>query len=724
MPVVNYLSQADRGSKMLVASKVNDFQTGGALNARKSTMELSAKTFKMQIDSIYSDKTGAPVRELASNAWDSHLRAGVDKPFYVQVPTPLNPEFAVRDYGGGMTDAIMENVYIVLGRSDKEQTNNEVGMWGLGSKSPFAYTDQYTISCYDGETVRHYGYGLAEDEIPTLYTMDIQPCTEPRGVRVAFAVESRDFQAFEKAVRLIAVAHENAFETNIKLAEKSDCIFKGDNWYTLTDSVLPVGWYARQGCVIYPIDRNQIKQPDSGWDTKYRFILDCPIGTVKITPSRESIEYTEEVIDYLKVRVADVVDTVKDAIWEKVKSIESVQAFFAKAAELKPAFVSIDFKHPKTGLSSAMLNATAPQAMFLVSRQDGGRWAFDQPTSLQIDDKNNRAGRRYLVMDDAMGFLDPSRGDITTSFTAWLSTSEQRRLARFARSYMEKNNLTDVALLLNYKHDASFWTACFPKATVETITFETLRDAMPRRIVPPATTMKPPIRGLALAKAAGEQKPVFEVNVSGALKYGWISSAQHRRQAGALFRLAKRFDVDALYIAAPQVQHLMTEAGIPHLREAIDKSLIAQGNSFSDWYYAKDALTHYAIKPFIEYLKGLIANPTAYDRLVKGSGPYSSVAQHLRRLLLIPESEVKDEEKRALDALLVDEHDTVIRPPRPPEAAALSKILTYMESTPFYANPAHGIFNNLARAGSKSEALKLVNLILYLQKNFPFTPKD
>lgn len=708
---------------MLVATKVNDFQTGGALNARKSTMELSAKTFKMQIDSIYSDKIGAPVRELASNAWDSHLRAGTERPFYVQVPTPLHPEFAVRDYGSGMTDAIMENVYIVLGRSDKEQTNKEVGMWGLGSKSPFAYTDQYTISCYDGETVRHYGYGLAEDEIPTLYTMDIQPCDEPRGVRVAFSVEDRDFQAFEKAVRLIAVAHENAFETNITLADKADCLFKGDDWYALTDSVLPVGWYARQGCVIYPLDRAQVEYPNPGWDSKYRFILDCPIGTVKVTPSRESIEYVEEVTDYLKSRVANVIETVKDAIWDQIKDIGSVQKFFAQAAALKPSFVSAEFTHPATGLKTPLLSANAPQAIFTISQEDQGRWAFEQPTTLAIDDKSNYSGRHFLVMNEALGFLDPSRGEVKPTVAAWLSTSEQRRLSRFARAYMEKNGIQRAVLLMNYEHDAAFWTACFPKAQVESITFETLRDTMPRRIVPPTSTAKPPIRGLALAKAAGEQKPVFEINTSGGLKYAWISSAQHRRQAGALFRLAKRFNVDALYIAAPQVQHMMTEAAIPHLREAIDKSLVAQETSFADWYYSKDTLEHYTIRPYVEYLRALLPNTAAYDRLAKGSGAYSTVARQLQRLLRIPESEIKEEEKKALEALLVNEHDTVIKPPRPPEAQALSAILTHMQGSAFYSNPAYGLFQNVRKCEDKVEAMKIVNLILYLQKNFPLSTK-
>lgn len=699
---------------MLIENLPNDFQAHGIMKARKSSIKLSAKTFKMHIDAQYSKKIEAPVRELASNAWDSHLRAGNDKPFYVQAPTALHPEFAVRDYGVGMTDQVMEEVYIVLGESDKDTSNDEVGMWGHGAQAPYAYCDQYMISCYDGETVRHYGYGLAEDSIPTLYLMNEEPCDEPRGVRVAFAVEARDFDAFEKAIREVALAHNGAFETNVKLGENPKPKFAGDDWFVVDECALQPGWYARQGCVIYPIARDKITLPKVNYDSKSRFIIDCPIGTVKVTPSRESIEYSEEVVAYLNNRIERLREEVAAAIWEAIKDIKSVKKFFAKAKELTPTFVTGDYTHPITDMKSTVMTATGDRQFVDCFRQKDGRWDFTVPQTFNLETgPNGRVVDKYLILNDGSSFLDASRDPASSS----LSFSEQRRIARFVRSYMERNSFSSVMLIMNYAEPREeFWAACFGDRW-QFVSFEELRDAMPRRVSPVADKSKPPIRGLAFAKAAGEQKPVFEIKADEG-KYAWISSAQHRRQAGPLFKLAKSFGLDALYIAAPQAQHEMDEHSIPHLRAAVDLDLKGRGSSFDLWYHTHEIFQSSTAKAFVKFLQ--LLTPQDYERLEKGSGNYSEIAKYAKGYLGIDLSAIKDDEKKVLDALVVDNNDRVVTPICPKEAASLKKALAIISDWNFHSNPASGVISNLHYCKEEpAEAHKYVGLLIHLQNVFP-----
>lgn len=702
---------------MLIDTKPNDFQAHGIMKARKSSIKLSAKTFKMHIDAQYSKKIEAPVRELASNAWDSHLRAGTTKAFYVQAPTVLMPEFAVRDYGVGMTDDVMENVYIVLGESDKDTSNSEVGMWGHGAMSPYAYTDQYTISCYDGETVRHYGYGLAEDDIPTLYLMSEEPCEEPRGVRVAFAVESRDFQAFEKAIKEIAVAHNGAFETNVALPDKTEPAFAGADWHAVEDGPLDAGWYARQGCVIYPIDGRQVPVPSSYQNQTYRFIIDCPIGTVKVTPSREMIEYSEEVIAYLRNRVELVKDEIQSAIWNKVQHIKSVGAFFVAAKKLTPPFITASYTHPVTGLTAAQLKRADEKQFFHCERKADGRWEFAVPDTVSLVKGEKPWASAFLILPEGSAFFDTARD---TRLTSALSQSEQRRVGRFVRAYMQKHDIVDATLLMNFADETvEFWEACFGENQFSLITFDDLRDSLARRVTPTPDKSKPPIRGLAFAKAAGDQKPVFEIAPQDET-HAWISSAQHRRQAGPLFKLAKSHGINALYIAAPQAQHLMDENSIPHLKDAIDAKLKERGSSFAEWYYIKDVLQSQVAKSMITFLAAL--DDSAYARIVGGKGTYSTIARYAKPYLNISELAGRDEDKKVLEALVADNDDRVHPPVYPKDSRALRKALDSIAGYTFYSNPASGIVTSLAQFIEPEQANKMIGLLLHLQNAFP--PKD
>ncbi len=118
----------------------------------------SGKAFRSLIDSIYSRKEEAPVRELLTNAWDAHIAAGKIEPFHLHLPSRLFPTFYVRDYGPSMSHEFVMERYTTLFDSTKDGArdddvaviapNAQVGSWGLGSKTPFAYTDAFTLTCW------------------------------------------------------------------------------------------------------------------------------------------------------------------------------------------------------------------------------------------------------------------------------------------------------------------------------------------------------------------------------------------------------------------------------------------------------------------------------------------------------------------------------------------------------------------------------------------------
>lgn len=98
------------------------------------SLDLDSAQVLMQMLSknLYSDSIGSTIRECASNALDSHRRAGVDKPIVVsfQRNESNNYEFSVEDFGIGLDADDVENIISKYGKSTKRDSNTELGMMG------------------------------------------------------------------------------------------------------------------------------------------------------------------------------------------------------------------------------------------------------------------------------------------------------------------------------------------------------------------------------------------------------------------------------------------------------------------------------------------------------------------------------------------------------------------------------------------------------------------
>ncbi|UTC29445.1 hypothetical protein BAMBUS_03630 [Brevundimonas phage vB_BpoS-Bambus] len=715
---------------MRYAYKPDQMEASGVLAVRKSSTHTSRKTIRMQINDLYSDKVGAIVREITANADDSHRRAGQERPFYVHAPTALEPEFFVRDFGCGMTDQVMEEVYIVIGLSDKDESDAETGMWGLGSKTPFSYADQYTITCFDGETARHYGYGIADDGIPNLYTLAIEPSSEPCGVRIGLAVEAQDFHLFETAVKHSAVAHEGRFEHNLGDINIGTVAYHGAGWTALSEAPLTGAsayndtWWVRQGCVIYPIKDSQIALPQSSrMDGRLTYILDCPIGSVRMTPSREALQYDAEGVDYLRARIENVKAEIGDAVHEATKDIVSVVDYFEKVAKLKPGFLQRDFTHPLTGMTGYSLTLGWPSLIYSAERRAAtGEWMFDMPGALDL--RFTRADhRRVFILDDIRPLLDPSRGenDAAKGATKWLTRSELRRVSRFVRHYLESKSISQAILVCNVDWSDDYIQAFShqkgqPVANFKRLSFDDLRAAVPRRLAPPTVSAPtPPIRGLALAKAAGEQKPVFTVSEPGE-KYAWVGSDEYRKQAGAVFKLARKAGIEALYIAAEgAAQKQVIDAGHPHLSIPLGKMFTRAGWTMATHEFVRLTFpSDYSNKTsdFLRTLKQV--SPEQYDRLAQGDGVYSKLAAALSKVIAKPLVSLSDDERRVMEVLLPKPEMKVTK--KLQEAQALYKTL---ES--HYHNPTSKFVSELKL--TKDRAEDYVSAVLALQSIIPPTAR-
>lgn len=158
----------------------------------------SAKAFKILSDGLYSNKIRAVIRELACNAIDSHVGAGKeDVPFEVHLPNMLEPWFSVRDFGVGLSGDAVVNIYTTYFESTKTDSNAYIGALGLGSKSPFSYTENFTVTAIKDGHKRIYSAFINEQGVPSIAEMSSEETTEGNGVEVKFSVTNRnDYNSF------------------------------------------------------------------------------------------------------------------------------------------------------------------------------------------------------------------------------------------------------------------------------------------------------------------------------------------------------------------------------------------------------------------------------------------------------------------------------------------------------------------------------------------------
>lgn len=294
----------------------------GVQDEIKIAFEANAVAFYAQISGLAKDKKRYPIRELSTNAWDASRGD-----FEVHLPTRLNPVFRVRDYGPGMSHDQMVNVYARLYASTKRATNDQVGGWGLGSKSPFAYligdtgAGSYYVTSYHDGVMRAYVLSLAQDGAPVMRLMAEAPTEERNGLDVSFAVRREDIDDFHSGARDILWS----FNPRPKIFPKDAVNWKepviesqGENWTKFKGQSVPFyGPRVRMGCVMYPFDLKQIE--NSGFlDTSDEVLFDAPIGSLKVTLSREELAYDDTTRTTLKSLVKQYEDSFIDQLREKV----------------------------------------------------------------------------------------------------------------------------------------------------------------------------------------------------------------------------------------------------------------------------------------------------------------------------------------------------------------------------------------------------------------------
>lgn len=272
-------------------------------------IKATAKSFRILADGLYSNKIRAIVRELSCNAYDSHVAAGKpDLPFDVHLPNSLESYFSIRDYGVGLSNNEVTNIFTTFFESTKTGSNDFVGALGLGSKSPFSYTDNFTVTAIKAGVKGVYTAFINEQGVPSIALMAEEQTTDPNGVEIRFAVENQyDFSSFcSEAIYVYrtfkhkpVVSGNSRFKFDDFEYETKDIITGVHVAKSMNNSV------AIMGNIGYPI-----RIPDSdqtlnelGYMLRCGLVIEFAIGELDFQASREGLSYIPQTINAIKQKL-------------------------------------------------------------------------------------------------------------------------------------------------------------------------------------------------------------------------------------------------------------------------------------------------------------------------------------------------------------------------------------------------------------------------------------
>lgn len=344
-------------------------------------------------DQIYSDKILAVIREYSCNAYDANVMNGkADEPIVVTLPSVMNPEFKVRDFGGGLSDKDIEEIFISYGESTKRNTNDAIGTLGIGAKSGFAYGDNFIVTSYNNGIKTVYDCVLDKTNVGSCLTLLSVPMgkNDKEGIEITINVKKDDVEEFrKKAIEFYkwwnvkpTVVGFNADE--LKQDEKK-VLFSGTDWsiyaspqrgYYGNYNDSPHA-YALMGNIAYPIDwknvrlstKDKINEAIIDYIKHCQIVIRFPIGEIQFAPSREALQYTDHTQAGLLKKLHVIMSEIEDVIQAKFtdcKTLWEAKSLFGELfgynygygnlADLKSYFTTKGLKWNKLVINSADIN--------------------------------------------------------------------------------------------------------------------------------------------------------------------------------------------------------------------------------------------------------------------------------------------------------------------------------------------------------------------------------
>lgn len=276
---------------------------------KEITSSIRAEDLGMALDAVsrnlYSNPIGSFVRELVSNGVDANRKSNSAELVKVNVYKEGSTwYFQVQDEGLGMSPEHFTEVYMRWFNSDKRDNNEDIGGWGIGSKSPLSYQESYELTTV-ADGIEYEYIIVRQSPAPTATLLAQRETGKRSGTTVRVEILEADLFKLSKEIEkqlsyfnnVIVINEYYYYDNHFKIIE-SDLFKARDKEQPFGDNMHIV-----LGQVAYPIDWNILNMSPVRVPVGIKF----EIGDLPVTLSREGIKYND--------------DGVKDLIRHKIEEV-------------------------------------------------------------------------------------------------------------------------------------------------------------------------------------------------------------------------------------------------------------------------------------------------------------------------------------------------------------------------------------------------------------------
>lgn len=306
----------------------------GEVRAMKFDDGSESEIFDILTDGLYSDPIGSIVREITSNCFDAHVEAGNDtttNPVLVRLTKEVSGNFiSFIDNGIGMTPDRVYNVYGTYLKSTKNTTNDQIGGFGLGGKTPLTYNSRsfFLVTRKDGIK---YTYNIFEGEdSPEIELMSQESTKEGNGTEVKVPVLELDIWEFEQNVLRQLYYFENiVFEGfSDRYVSNDYTIIKGDKFLYRGDTYDSY-MHVCLGKVAYPIAYETLGLEKSEYRVPVAVKLEIgELDGTGVTRSREQLKYTPKNREIIKKKMEAVKKELSDLLGKQMDNVQTVEQYY------------------------------------------------------------------------------------------------------------------------------------------------------------------------------------------------------------------------------------------------------------------------------------------------------------------------------------------------------------------------------------------------------------
>jgi len=400
--------------------------------------------FKMFTENIYSNPIGAVVREITSNCFDSHIEAGVNNPILIKKTYEEKTDthyISFIDFGVGLSPDRMLNIYGVYFESTKRNSNEQIGGFGLGCKTPLAYKrstgekdHEYDnsfniITNFDGTK---YYYSVFEGkESPEFTLFHNENTTERNGTEIRVPLLERDIYKFESEIINQLYYFENIVFEGFSDTIKNDYqIIKGKNFLHRGNSV-DNKIHICLGRVYYPIDYRTLELDESEYALPVA--IDIPIGKIGVTASRETLEYSDSTIRFLKKRLKETKEELITLLQEQYINVTTLEEYFQSANNF--GILNLSETHSlnlKTVVKKSEVSFTNFKYDKFILPKDGALF--------NIFFEAKQYGKKSKKLNDRYHTFLKNYSDIIEATNIYYNDDEKFKLKRIKQAYLKENH--------------------------------------------------------------------------------------------------------------------------------------------------------------------------------------------------------------------------------------------------------------------------------------------